>query len=41
MRHTTRDRNNRTRLQKIGNRLRREAKQRRKARRALPRTTSA
>ena len=33
MRNTTRNRNQRIRLQKIGNRLRRDAKQQRKARR--------
>jgi hypothetical protein len=33
MRHTTRDRRNRMRLQKIGNKLRQQAKQRKKARR--------
>ena len=33
MRHTSRDRNNRIRRQKIGNRLRREAKQQKKQRR--------
>jgi hypothetical protein len=34
MRHTTRDRRNRQRLQKIGNKLRQQAKQRKKERRA-------
>jgi len=34
MRHTSRDRNNRIRRQKIGNRLRRDAKQAKKQRRS-------
>ncbi len=33
MRHTARDRRNRIRLRKIGNKLRQQAKQRKKARR--------
>lgn len=34
MKHTARDRRNRTRLQKIGKRLRQQAKQKKKLRRA-------
>ena len=38
MRHTSRDRNNRIRLQKIANRLRRDAKQAKKQARTQART---
>jgi hypothetical protein len=41
MRHTSMHRRNRIRLQKIANRLRRDAKQRKKQRNAQPRTVKS